>query len=148
MDLQSLIGDQCQSHQWGTHAQRIHLNGPLQGPWWRVPRSGGHDDKAHPPIHPTKFSAGEQDWTIEKKRLYEFIVRSFLACCTIDAVGYETVVTVAVSGETFKAVGLMVRERNWLEVYPYQSWGDHGEMPDFHPGQTFRPEMDLKQVRG
>ena len=76
-------------------------------------------------------------------------MRSFLACCTIDAVGYETAVSVAVSGEMFRAVGLMVREKNWLEVYHYgQGWGSSEEMPDFQPGQTFRPEMGFKQVRG
>ena len=52
---------------------------------------------------------------------------------------------VAVGGEMFRAVGLMVREKNWLQVYTYQSWGDQREMPNFNPGQTFRPIMDLKQ---
>lgn len=40
--------------------------------------AGGHDDKAHPPIHPTKAFAG--DGNSEKMRLYEFIARHFLAC--------------------------------------------------------------------
>ncbi len=43
-------------------------------------------------------SPGESDWPSEKLRLYEFIVRSFLACCSLDAVGYETTVEVAVGG--------------------------------------------------
>ena len=45
-------------------------------------------------------------------------------------------------------MGLIVRERNWLEVYPYQSWGGR-ELPTFNLGQTFMPsELSLKQVRG
>lgn len=27
-----------------------------------LPCAGGHDDKAHPPIHPTRYSSGEPDW--------------------------------------------------------------------------------------
>lgn len=50
-----------------------------KGEMWRTPRNGGHDDQAHPPIHPTKYSSGESDWDNNKGRVYEFIVRSFLA---------------------------------------------------------------------
>lgn len=50
-----------QEHQiWGAYAQR--LLDPGSG-LWRNPSGGGHDDKAHPPIHPTKFSAGERGWS-------------------------------------------------------------------------------------
>jgi hypothetical protein len=42
---------------WGAHAAAI-----LNGAMWQPPRAGGHDDKAHPPIHPTRHSAGEADW--------------------------------------------------------------------------------------
>lgn len=45
---------------WGSYAQR--LLDPGAG-LWRNPSNGGHDDKAHPPIHPTKFSAGESGWS-------------------------------------------------------------------------------------
>lgn len=45
---------------WGAYAQRL-LDPEAQ--LWRNPSSGGHDDKAHPPIHPTKFSAGESGWS-------------------------------------------------------------------------------------
>ena len=48
-----------------------------------VPGSGGHDDQAHPPIHPTRYSAGESGWSPDKARLYEFIVRHFLACGSV-----------------------------------------------------------------
>lgn len=52
--------EQQQHPQWGLYAQR--LLDPEAG-LWRNPGSGGHDDKAHPPIHPTKFSAGESSWS-------------------------------------------------------------------------------------
>ena len=48
---------------------------------------GKNDDMAHPPIHPTAFAP---DLDGEKKKLYELIVRHFLACCSKDVIGAET----------------------------------------------------------
>ncbi len=42
--------------------------------------------------------------------------------------------------------GLMVLERNWLEVYPWGNWGGNANLPTFHQGQTFMPtELLLKE---
>jgi DNA topoisomerase-3 len=38
----------------------------------------------------------------------------------------------------FVGHGLIILERNYLDVYPYDKWSDK-ELPDFHEGQTFRP---------
>ena len=61
--------------------------------------------QAHPPIHPTKHTAGESNWPSEKTRLYEFIVRSFLATCSKPAVGFETRLEICVAGEGFSTTG-------------------------------------------
>ena len=43
--------------------------------------------------------------------------------------------------------GLMVRERNWLEVYPYTGWGGNDSLPPLQEGQQFMPnDLLLKQV--
>jgi hypothetical protein len=42
-----------QDHRWGAHARSI-----MDQSMWKPPRGGGHDDKAHPPIHPVKHTAG------------------------------------------------------------------------------------------
>ncbi len=69
---QGLINEQGTHPLWAPYVQSMLLGGLFQ---W--PRGGGHDDKAHPPIHPTK--AGDSQWPPEKKRVYEYIVRHFLA---------------------------------------------------------------------
>ena len=51
--LQELIQLQTGDSRWGQHAQRV-----AEGDMWNPPGNGGHDDKAHPPIHPTKYSPG------------------------------------------------------------------------------------------
>ena len=52
-----------------------------------------------------RYSNGDNDWHPDKKRLYEFIVRSFLAACSKPAVGFETTVRIAVADEGFHAQG-------------------------------------------
>ena len=45
------------------------------------------------------------------------------------------------------AAGLMVTERNWLDVYPYTSWGGNADLPVFTEGQKFMPTtLMLKEV--
>ena len=44
--------------------------------------------------------------------------------------------------------GLMVQERNWLDVYPYANWGGRDALPVFQEGQSFMPhELLLQDVR-
>jgi len=142
-DLTSLIQMQCDDLRWGSYARKLS-----SGELWRFPRSGGHNDKAHPPIHPTKglgSSGPPSDWCNDKRRLYEFVTRSFLAACSRPAVGAETRVEAAVGMEAFWATGLMVTERAWLDVYPYTSWGGTGELPPFTQGQRLTPlELTLR----
>ena len=43
--------------------------------------------------------------------------------------------------------GLMVMERNWLEVFPWARWGGNDNLPPFAVDQTFMPtELLLKEV--
>lgn len=47
------------------------------------PRQGKKSDQAHPPIHPTKYVGNLPNEN--ERKLYEFIVRHFLACVSKDA---------------------------------------------------------------
>ena len=82
---QALIQEQRQHPRWGSYAEEL-LSGAFL---W--PRDGGHDDSAHPPIHPVKDGAGLDG---DDARLYEMVARRFLACCGRNAEGFETVVKV------------------------------------------------------
>jgi len=66
------------------------------------PRKGKNDDKAHPPIHPT---AHANNLTGDEKRVYEYITRRYLACCSKDAEGSQTTVDVVCGGEEFQVTG-------------------------------------------
>lgn len=112
------------------------------------PRNGGHDDGAHPPIHPTKC-VETNTLTDDERKIYDLVTRHFLACCGIDAKGSQTEICIAVPasapvGERFSATGLMITERNWLDVYPFESWNAK-RVPLLRVGDTFRPKMLMSE---
>eukprot|EP00158_Paraphelidium_tribonemae_P008484 Partr_v1_DN28587_c0_g1_i5_m73504 putative DNA Topoisomerase len=128
--LKDLISSQSSHTVWGNYATSLVNNDKFQ---W--PRDGKADDHAHPPIHPTKCAT---DLSGNDKRLYEMITRRFLACCSKDAEGETTTVTITVNGERFTASGLRVIAANYLDVYPYEKWSSHSIAP-FTVGEQFLP---------
>jgi DNA topoisomerase-3 len=67
----------------------------------------------------------------EETKVYTFITRHFLACCSDDAKGQSTTVELDWSGEKFTTSGLVVLERNFLDVYPYMKW-ETNDIPQFN----------------
>src|SRR5210317_279252 len=93
----------------GDYATRLLTNNNFQNP-----RAGPNDDNAHPPITPAKaVDPGSIADPIQRK-IYSLIVKHYLACCSRDAVGRETELTLKIASEEFVAKGLMILERNWL----------------------------------
>ncbi|KAM4844359.1 DNA topoisomerase 3-alpha isoform 2-T2 [Thomomys bottae] len=129
LNLMALVEQQTSDPQWGAFAQSILERG---GP---NPRNGNKSDQAHPPIHPTKYTSNLQG---DERRLYEFIVRHFLACCSQDAQGQETTVEIDIAHERFVAHGLIILARNYLDVYPYDHWSDK-LLPLYEQGSHFQP---------
>uniref|UniRef100_A0A3B3TBR1 DNA topoisomerase n=1 Tax=Paramormyrops kingsleyae TaxID=1676925 RepID=A0A3B3TBR1_9TELE len=137
LNLTPLVEQQTQDRNWGPFAQRILEQG---GP---TPRNGNKSDQAHPPIHPTKYTDRLQG---NEQRLYEFIVRHFLACCSQDAQGQETTIDIEIAQEKFAAHGLMIIARNYLEVYPYEKWYAK-VIPVYEQGSQFQP-TSIEMVDG
>lgn len=135
-DFMTLIQKQKADGGYGAFAAMLEQGG------FQRPRNGRNNDKAHPPIHPTAHVAnlGGDD-----KKVYDYIARRFLACCSQDAQGKQTTVEVECGGEEFEATGLIVLARNYLDVYPFDKWnGNH--LPDFPPGAKFLPSTcELKE---
>ncbi len=77
---------------------------------FKTPKQGKNNDNSHPPIHPTKYINPASLQDNDQRRLYELITRHFLACCSDDALGSETIIEFDINGEVFIAKGLMVRE--------------------------------------
>lgn len=140
-NLDELIAHQQAHPTWGGFATSL-ANGGFQ---W--PSRGGGDDNAHPPIHPLRLATGGDLANADEVKLYELVTRHFLACCSKDAVGSRTSVHIAIAGEEFTASGLMIKEKNYLEVYKYDRWTEQS-LPVYGVGQTFAPStVELPEGR-
>ena len=132
MNLKAIVQKQTPDQRWGQFAQGL-VNGAF-----KQPREGRHDDKAHPPIHPITYAAPSV-LSFDEGRLYEYVVRRFLAYCSEDALGMATDIQLQYSDEIFNARGVTVLERNYLDVFIYDKWDDTTELPKFTRGETFQP---------
>ncbi|KAH8423294.1 DNA topoisomerase 3 [Aspergillus melleus] len=132
IDLKKLVEKQLPDNNWGQYARGLLDGG------FRTPRSGRHNDKAHPPIHPICW-VSPSALSANEKKVYEFVVRRFLACCSEDAKGQTSEVEIQYGDEFFHAKGLIVLERNYLDVYVYDKWESSQQLPDFRMGEVFEP---------
>ncbi len=84
------------------------------------PRRGRKTDPAHPAIHPTGL-APERRLTREEQRVYDLVVRRFLASMAKPA-RVESVTLKLRSGVLVASLtGLRVLEAGWLEYYPFSA---------------------------
>lgn len=131
-DLRGLVQKQTQDGRWGGYAQ-----GLLDGAF-RNPRMGRNNDQAHPPIHPVNFVAPNA-LNADERSVNEFVTRRFLACCSEDAKGEATDIDIEWGGEMFHTHGLLVLQRNYLDVYVYDKWESSQQLPQYTVGETFEP---------
>ncbi|MEM1549708.1 MAG: DNA topoisomerase [Candidatus Methanomethylicia archaeon] len=88
------------------------------------PTKGLKDDKAHPPIHPTKSALKEEIIGKFGKRgwqIYDLIVRHFLATLSRDAEIQNIRVDLSIGGEEFTLRGQVIMELGYLEIYPFET---------------------------
>jgi len=83
-----------------------------------VPTRGKKESTDHPPIHPTgaatREALGQDRW-----KVYELIVRRFLATLSPDATWATVRCTFDASGEPYAATGSRLLSAGWRRVYPY-----------------------------
>jgi len=98
-----------------------------------VPNNGEKDDPAHPAIYPTGEKPGKL--TDQQAKLYDLIVKQFLATFSTPAVREKVSIGLDVGGEPFKASGATTKEENWHVYYkPYVGLKDE-EMPALKEGE-------------
>ena len=90
----------------------------------KEPTRGKKFSTDHPPIHPTgaahREQLGEERW-----RVYELVVRRFLATLSPDAVWKTVRCTMEAGGEPYLANGARLVVPGWRKVYTYQEAEDH-----------------------
>ncbi|KAI5952746.1 TOP3 [Candida jiufengensis] len=137
MNFKEIFEKQKQDSRWGLWSTKLVNEGH------QPPRSGSHDDHAHPAIHPVNYVSIDSLTSQNEKKVYEYVVRRFLACCSKDAIGMQTSATLKWGDEFFTAEGLMVTERNYLDIFIYKKWESSKSLPKFQEGETVKISSGL-----
>ncbi|NYZ77111.1 DNA topoisomerase I [Candidatus Micrarchaeota archaeon] len=103
---------------------------------------GKKTDPAHPAIHPTGMKPREKLGK-DEERLYDLIVRRFLAAFAPPAERENTTIEVDAGGEPYVAKGGRITKEGWTEFYGrYFKFADK-ELPEFKEGE----EVGVKKKR-
>jgi DNA topoisomerase-1 len=106
---------------------------------FKVERERPVEGKATDPAHPAIFPTGEyKRLEGDRKKIYELIVRRFLACFANDAIIEVKNVKANVDGLNFSKNLKRVLEKGWLEIYPYEIKEEWSEVED--------GEAEIKEV--
>ena len=98
------------------------------------PTRGRTETTDHPPIYPTGV-VDPKKLRPDHAKLYELVVRRFLATVAPDAIGLARAATVDIRGEKFLAKGQTLTDPGWYRVYPY-SQPEQVVLPPLTVGQT------------
>lgn len=97
-----------------------------------TPSRGSKKTTDHPPIYPTGLP-GRGQLKEREQRIYELVVRRFLATLADDAVSESTRVDFGIDSEPFFLRGSRVVVPGWFAYYPYARQRDT-ELPAFASG--------------
>ncbi|WP_456370655.1 DNA topoisomerase I [Geoglobus sp.] len=100
------------------------------------PSRGKRETKDHPPIHPVAV-ASRNDLSKDEWRIYELVVRRFLATLSPEAIWSVRQVEIDANGETFKASGRQIVRMGWREVYTYVKT-EETHIPKLEVGQVLQ----------
>jgi len=110
LDIRGILEKLSKSH-FSKEVEEVLKNGR------NYPTRGKKMTTDHPPIHPVGVPS--EHLSDEKRKIYELIVRRFLATLSKDAVAETVDASFDISGEEFKADGYKLIEANWKNIYIY-----------------------------
>ena len=111
------------------------------------PNEGPKEDSAHPSIFPTGHKASKLSQY--QKKVYDLIVKRFLAVFGDPAVREQVRVIINVNKEQFAAHGITTVKPGWMELYRPYSKAKEQMLPDLKKGEKVsvkRLEMLDKQT--
>ncbi len=117
LNIRSLLQSLARNSSYSAYAQKL-LSKPFL-----MPTRGTRDDKAHPPIHPVR---SENEYQVRRRfgwlgwKLYDFVVRHFLATMSDKALLKRQQLIVQIGGEQFKVSGVRIVQPGYLEIYKYE----------------------------
>ncbi len=98
------------------------------------PTRGRSETTDHPPIYPTGV-VDPKKLRPDPAKVYELVVRRFLATLAPDAIGRARTTKVEIRGETFEGKGQTLTDPGWYRIYPY-SHPEESLLPPLTVGET------------
>jgi DNA topoisomerase I len=133
LDLREVLGYLGGVEGVGRHAEKLLSGGTLS------PTRGKKETTDHPPVYPTG-PATRESMRDDRWKIYQLVVRRFLATLSTPAKTLRTTLRFDSGGEPLVTGGTVVTEEGWLGVYPYSRRADE-EIPNLSEG-------DVVQVTG
>jgi DNA topoisomerase I len=142
LDLREVLGYLGRVEGVGQHAKRLHSQEKLS------PTRGKKETTDHPPIYPTGY-ASKKSMRDDRWKIYQLVVRRFLATLSAPAKTLRTTLLFDSGGEPLVTGGTVVTEEGWLGVYPYNRRADE-EIPNLSEGdvvQVIGKEILFKETQ-
>lgn len=111
------------------------------------PRSGKHNDEAHPPIHPTAYYGGMD----LKGKVWMYLARRYLANVVgRDAKLKKWMLHVALNGVPMEAANRYFVDKGFYEIFPYFEPKDMLQIPQLRVGDklpVLKVELEEKETK-
>ena len=110
-----------------------------------APNEGRMTDPAHPAIYPTGVAPRQKLSGLEFK-VYDLIVKRFLATFGDPATGRHTGVTIDVNGHAFRAEGKTPEYEGWMAFYRPYARMERSELPELQKGDSVKNQsVDMEE---
>jgi len=130
LDLREVLGYLTRVEGAGPYAEKLLQKSELS------PTRGKKETTDHPPIYPTGH-ATEGAMRDDQWKIYQLVVRRFLATLSEQSKSLRTTLRFDSGGEPLTTGGTVVTEEGWLGVYPYSRRADE-EIPDLKEGDVVK----------
>ncbi|HET7273141.1 MAG TPA: DNA topoisomerase I, partial [Rubrobacter sp.] len=130
LDLREVLGYLKRVEGAGKHAEKLLSQDKLS------PTRGKKETTDHPPIYPTGY-ASKKSMRDDRWKIYQLVVRRFLATLSGPAKTLRTTLRFDSGGEPLVTGGTVVTEEGWLGVYPYSRRADE-EIPNLSEGDVVK----------
>jgi DNA topoisomerase-1 len=134
LDLREVLGQLKRVEGVGQYAEKLLASDKLS------PTRGKRETTDHPPIYPTGY-ASRKALRDDQWKIYQLVVRRFLATLSGPAKTLRTTLRFDSGGETLTTSGTVVTEEGWLGVYFYGRRADE-ELPALNEGD----EVDVVEA--
>lgn len=101
-----------------------------------IPSRGKREAMDHPPIYPVN-PAKKGSLKGDYGKIYELVVRRFLATLYIEGEREVSEAVIGVAGHNFNTRGVVVTKKGWLDLYPYRTVKESYH-PELEEGEEVR----------